>query len=77
MSTAKDIHRKPNTSMWDYFTIHLNKKIAVDHLSSFYVGDAAGREDGWAPNKKKDFSCSDRKFAANIGIKYIRLLFVH
>jgi len=28
----------------------------------FFVGDAAGRQ--------KDFSCDDRKFAANVGIKF-------
>jgi len=33
-----------------------------------YVGDAAGRAKAWAPGKPKDFSCSDRMFAANIGI---------
>lgn len=35
---------------------------------SIYVGDAAGRMKGWAKDKPKDFSCSDRMFAANIGI---------
>lgn len=33
-----------------------------------YVGDAAGRAKNWVPDKPKDFSCSDRMFAANIGI---------
>ena len=33
-----------------------------------YVGDAAGRPKEWAPGKPKDFSCSDRKFAANLGV---------
>lgn len=33
-----------------------------------YVGDAAGRAKNWAPDKPKDFSCSDRMFAANIGV---------
>lgn len=33
-----------------------------DLKESFYVGDAAGRE--------SDFSCVDRKFAANIGIQF-------
>ncbi len=33
-----------------------------------YVGDAAGRAKEWAPGKPKDFSCSDRMFAANIGV---------
>jgi len=38
--------------------------------SSFYIGDAAGRAEGWENGRKKDFSCSDRKFAANVGIKF-------
>jgi bifunctional polynucleotide phosphatase/kinase len=46
----------------------------VDLVSddSFYCGDAAGRLKGWDGNRttKKDFSCSDRKFAANIGVKF-------
>ena len=35
-------------------------------------GDAAGREAGWDqnPKKKKDFSCSDREFARNVGLKF-------
>ncbi|CAL1286760.1 unnamed protein product [Larinioides sclopetarius] len=32
--------------------------------------DAAGRPDGWAPKKKKDFSCADRLFALNVGLKF-------
>jgi hypothetical protein len=39
-----------------------------------YVGDAAGRAKNWAPDKPKDFSCSDRMFAANIGIGKSRYL---
>lgn len=37
---------------------------------SFYCGDAAGRPENWAPKKKKDFSCSDRLFAKNFGLKF-------
>uniref|UniRef100_A0A8C9T1M6 Polynucleotide kinase 3'-phosphatase n=1 Tax=Scleropages formosus TaxID=113540 RepID=A0A8C9T1M6_SCLFO len=34
-------------------------------------GDAAGRPVNWAPGKKKkDFSCSDRLFALNIGLQF-------
>lgn len=40
----------------------------VDLKKCKYVGDAAGRAKNWAPDKPKDFSCSDRMFAANIGI---------
>ena len=37
---------------------------------SLYCGDAAGREVGWSAGKKKDFSCSDRLFADNVGVKF-------
>jgi hypothetical protein len=34
---------------------------------SFFCGDAAGRK---RSNGKKDFSCSDRLFAINLGLKF-------
>ncbi len=34
---------------------------------SFYCGDAAGRQ---RTNGKKDFSCSDRLFALNLGVRF-------
>lgn len=38
---------------------------------TFYCGDAAGRLAKWkTPKTKKDFSCSDRKFAANCEIPF-------
>ena len=44
----------------------------MDRSGSVYVGDAAGRAKNWEPGKPKDFSCSDRKFAANLGVsKYM------
>ena len=44
----------------------------VNRKQSIFVGDAAGRAKNWAPGKPKDFSCSDRKFAANLGVsKYM------
>jgi Polynucleotide kinase 3 phosphatase len=43
----------------------------IDLTQSYYCGDAAGRPQGWAPKKKKDFSSSDRLFAMNIGIKFL------
>lgn len=70
LSTDKDYYRKPSTSMWD---LHITYILPyVDLENSFYVGDAAGRIKGWDGNKKtkKDFSCSDRKFAKNCGIKF-------
>eukprot|EP01027_Heterolobosea_sp_BB2_P014464 GEZU01020775.1.p1 GENE.GEZU01020775.1~~GEZU01020775.1.p1 ORF type:complete len:257 (+),score=90.15 GEZU01020775.1:693-1463(+) len=56
--------------MWDYMEQYCNGDLKVDKAASFYVGDAAGRPKDWKPKAKKDFSCSDRKFAANIGIAF-------
>ncbi|TVY50050.1 Bifunctional polynucleotide phosphatase/kinase [Lachnellula occidentalis] len=65
-ATEKDIFRKPRTGMWaevldDY-------DIQPDLNQCIFVGDAGGRHaEG---RKPKDFSCSDRNFAENIGIKF-------
>jgi bifunctional polynucleotide phosphatase/kinase len=62
-----DNHRKPHTGMW-------NKAIEIlgQPTQAVYIGDAAGRIKGWdsKDKKRKDFSCSDRKFAHNIGIPF-------
>lgn len=65
----KDRFRKPLTGMWDWF---VNESTAeqIDKSSSFYVGDAAGRQDGWKLKLKKDHSCGDRKFADNLHIGF-------
>ena len=65
ISTESDYCRKPNTGMWDDF---FGDK-SIDLKKSFFIGDAAGRKKN-PLTKKKDFSCSDRMFAANIGIKF-------
>ena len=64
----KDVYRKPDTMMWEF----MENKFDIDKDNSFYVGGAAGRIKGWSNNKKakKDFACSDREFALNIGIKF-------
>jgi bifunctional polynucleotide phosphatase/kinase len=54
--------------MWFFIDENGNNGVKVDDSKSFYVGDAAGRAKNWAPNKPKDFSCSDRMFAHNAGI---------
>jgi len=64
----KDIHRKPSRAMWDLLDESGLPKFDISE--SLYVGDAAGRADGWKPKAKKDHSCGDRKFADNIGIKF-------
>ncbi len=56
--------------MWDYMVENDNDNIKPDLKSCCYVGDAAGRPKNWEPGKPRDFSCSDRKFAANIGIQF-------
>jgi hypothetical protein len=60
--------------MWRYLVerdkIHSKGKTIVDLASSFYCGDAAGRAKNWAPGKPKDFNCTDRAYAHNIGIKF-------
>jgi len=70
ISHATDLHRKPNTTMWDFFVKNCNEGVDVDLKQSFYIGDAAGRLKGWKSGAKKDFSCSDRSFAHNIGIGF-------
>jgi len=55
--------------MWKIFVKECNGGIQPDLKESFYCGDAAGRLK--SKGKKKDFSDSDRKFAINIGIKFL------
>ncbi|XP_016101307.1 bifunctional polynucleotide phosphatase/kinase [Sinocyclocheilus grahami] len=70
-STAPGIYRKPVIGMWEHLCEKVNGGVTVDVSQSFYVGDAAGRPANWAPGKKKkDFSCSDRLFALNIGLQF-------
>jgi len=57
--------------MWQHFCQKYNGSVVPDLMESIYVGDAAGRPEGWdGPTRKRDFSCSDRKFAFNIGIPF-------
>jgi len=63
----EEIHNKTKNDM--------EQKIAIrwDTDHSLYVGDAAGRKKSCFPVSSKrgnDFSCSDRKFAYNIGIDF-------
>ena len=69
-ATAQDMYRKPRIGMWreileDY---DLEAEGAVDLAGSFYVGDAAGRDK--SDKRQKDHACSDRDWAANIGIDF-------
>ncbi|KAM0868950.1 hypothetical protein ACQ4PT_041000 [Festuca glaucescens] len=60
--TPDDQFRKPNSGMWWLMAEHFNSGIAIDMDQSFYVGDAAGREN--------DHSDADIKFAKDIGVKF-------
>eukprot|EP01010_Urceolus_cornutus_P001531 NODE_207_length_2027_cov_219.434277_g163_i0.p1 GENE.NODE_207_length_2027_cov_219.434277_g163_i0~~NODE_207_length_2027_cov_219.434277_g163_i0.p1 ORF type:complete len:404 (-),score=102.11 NODE_207_length_2027_cov_219.434277_g163_i0:744-1955(-) len=70
IAAANDKWRKPQTAMWDVLSEKVNGNIAPDLRKSIYVGDAAGRRAGWEVGRKKDFSCSDRKFAFNCQVKF-------
>ncbi|KAJ4288893.1 DNA kinase/phosphatase Pnk1 [Collariella sp. IMI 366227] len=72
-ATGKDIYRKPRPGMWtelkdDYNLVEFD----IDFENSIFVGDAGGRtaEPKGRGAAAKDFSCSDRNLAHNIGIKY-------
>ena len=71
VATGSDKYRKPNVGIWKEVLPQINGGIVPNPKDSLYVGDAAGRPAGWKPKAKKDFSCSDRKFAHNAGIKFM------
>lgn len=71
MATATDRHRKPNPTMFNLMCEQYNDQVDVDIENSIYVGDAAGRNKNWKKAAKKDFSCDDRKFAFNTGLKFL------
>ncbi|KAK4781980.1 hypothetical protein SAY86_016082 [Trapa natans] len=58
----EDPFRKPKPGMWNIMEKHFNSGIPIDMDKSFYVGDAAGREN--------DHSDADIKFAQAIGLKF-------
>ncbi|XP_018543113.1 LOW QUALITY PROTEIN: bifunctional polynucleotide phosphatase/kinase [Lates calcarifer] len=75
VATGPGIYRKPVMGMWNHLCEKASEMrtdgVAVNKTRSFFVGDAAGRPENWAPGKKKkDFSCSDRLFALNIGLQF-------
>lgn len=70
-SSKDDYYRKPLTGMWDFLLERYKyQESQIDRENSFYVGDAAGRPDGWKFGKLKDFSASDRYFAHNIKLSF-------
>jgi len=62
-------YRKPHVGMWTFLCDKLiGDGTVIDKNESFYCGDAAGR-----PKRgivKKDFSCTDYKFALNVGLTF-------
>eukprot|EP00744_Colponema_vietnamica_P006630 GILI01009616.1.p1 GENE.GILI01009616.1~~GILI01009616.1.p1 ORF type:complete len:429 (+),score=143.36 GILI01009616.1:41-1327(+) len=68
VSTTEDKYRKPGLGMWEHYLKSL--PFPVDIPNSFYCGDAAGRNIMTLASRKKDFSCSDRKFAINAKIRF-------
>ncbi|KAI8945989.1 DNA kinase/phosphatase Pnk1 [Xylaria longipes] len=80
-ATARDHYRKPRTGMWREACADYDiPEDEVDLEGSVFVGDAGGRtarvtdgssSAGKAAATAKDFSCSDRNFAHNVGIKYL------
>ncbi|KAF7822629.1 polynucleotide 3'-phosphatase ZDP isoform X1 [Senna tora] len=61
-SKEDDLFRKPKPGVWQLMEKHFNSGIPIDMDQSFYVGDAAGRE--------QDHSDADIKFAEAIGLKF-------
>lgn len=71
VATTDDSFKKPSTGMWDVMVKNHNGNVVPDLSQCIFVGDAAGRPASPARHRgKKDFSCSDRKFARNIGISF-------
>ncbi|KAJ4726453.1 polynucleotide 3'-phosphatase ZDP [Melia azedarach] len=62
LGNAEDPFRKPKPGMWQIMEKYFNSGISVNMDQSFYVGDAAGREN--------DHSDADIKFAQAIGLKF-------
>lgn len=72
-ATGSDIFRKPRTGMWKEMCKDYGlDEASIDRPNSVFVGDAGGRKAYLIGGKAipKDFSCSDRNLAHNIGIAF-------
>jgi bifunctional polynucleotide phosphatase/kinase len=70
-ATGHDLFRKPRTGMWKKLLEGYGlAEETVNHEGSIFIGDAAGRAGDKSQKVKKDHSCSDRDFAANVGIGF-------
>ncbi|KAF2235109.1 PNK3P-domain-containing protein [Viridothelium virens] len=71
-ATEKDRYRKPRIGMWEELrkNYDLEAPDSIDLSNSVFVGDAGGRTGSTKGGISKDFSCSDRNFAANTGIAF-------
>ena len=65
-ATLDDVHRKPTTGMWSFFEKEFITSTGKKAKLCFYVGDAAGRNEG----SRSDHSDTDYKFALNLGIPF-------
>lgn len=72
LALGYDQYRKPSPGMWTHFVQHLNNGLHPKQ-DLFFCGDAAGRQAKWDGNAKtkRDFSASDRMFAANIEAPFV------
>eukprot|EP00754_Rhynchopus_humris_P038250 Rhum_TRINITY_DN20904_c0_g1::Rhum_TRINITY_DN20904_c0_g1_i1::g.172559::m.172559/K08073/PNKP; bifunctional polynucleotide phosphatase/kinase len=72
LATTYDAYRKPSAGMWELLedSYPAPNGVAIDRARSVYVGDAAGRTIETLAGKGKDFSCGDRKFAHNVGVRF-------
>ncbi len=72
-ATGRDVFRKPRVGMWGEMCQDYGLSEAeIDLGDSIFVGDAGGRTAQLGNGKAvpKDFSCSDRNLAHNVGIPY-------
>lgn len=70
IATSEGYFRKPLPGMWLALSEHKNNGISVDRDSSYYVGDAAGREANKFLKRKKDHSHADRLMALNANLTF-------